>query len=134
MKKARLPLQVITISLQLYFFIEMIRLFFGEYIFYMWDSANSDPESAITTLAVVALCEVISLVEVIFFIISKHSAYSYIYLALLIINAVCFIALLGYSTVGNMICFSLYLIIFILRVVNLVLNTVEVSRMGKECC
>ena len=55
-------------------------------------------------------------------VITRHNAYSFIYSALFIVNAVFFLKINFYDTVGTVIGLLLYAALYILRIVNVVLN------------
>lgn len=80
------------------------------------------------TLIVVVACEGISFVDAILFVISKKNIYSKVYLALVITNACFFMTMAYYSVVGTTICMSFYGGLFILRIVNLALNFIDVLK------
>ena len=128
MKIARLPVQVIAMLLQIYFIVETIRLYICGYVVYMGEPIESAWFSMLFTLLVVVACEVLSLIDAILFVRSKKNKYSKIYLVLVIINAFCFMTMAYYSVVGTTICLSFYAVIFILRIVNLVLNSIDVLK------
>ncbi len=128
MKIARLPIQVIALLLQIYFFVETIRLNICGYVIYMGEPIESAWFSMLFTLLVVIACEVVSLVDAILFVVSKTNTYSILYLVLVIINAALFMTMAYYSDVGTTICLAFYAILFVLRIINLILNSVEVLK------
>ena len=121
-------MQTIALLLQIYFIGETIRLYACGYVMYMGEPIESPWFSMLFTLLVVTACEIVSLVDAIFFIKTKHSKYAKIYLILIIINACFFMTMAYYSVVGTTVCLSFYAVIFLLRIVNLVLNMREVLK------
>ena len=126
MKIARLPIQVIAILLQIYFIVETIRLHTCGYVVYMGEPIESSWFSMLFTLVIVTGCEILSLIDAILFVISKKKAYSIIYLLLVVLNAFLFMTMAYYSDVGTMICMSFYALLFVLRIINFVRNSIEV--------
>ena len=128
MKIARIPVQIIAILLQIYFIVETIRLYLYGYVMYMGEPIESAWFSMLFTLCVVVVCEVVSLVDAILFIKSKKSVYSKIYLTLVIVNAVFFMTMAYYSVIGTTVCMSVYAVLFVARIVNLVLNVIDIKK------
>jgi len=128
MKIARLPLQVLSLFLQVYFFIETVRLHAHGYVLYMGEPVESAWSSMLFTLLIVVACEIIAFADAGLYVISKHNFYSIFYLILIIINAVMFMEMAYYSTIGTTICLSFYAIVFVFRVVNLFLNFISIPR------
>lgn len=128
MKIARLPIQTVALLLQIYFIVETVRLYACGYVMYMGEPIESAWFSMLFTLLVVVACEAVSLVDAIFFIKTKHTWYAKIYLMLLITNACMFMTMAYYSTVGTTVCLSFYAGLFLLRILNLVLNMVDVVK------
>lgn len=128
MEKIRLPIQVIALFLQTYFFIETIRLYVCGYVMYMGNPIENAWYSMLFTLLVVVVCEFFSLRDAILFFASKKNRYSKIYLALIILNACLFMSLAYYSTIGTVVCLSFYSVLFVIRVINLILNFVDVLK------
>ena len=124
----RLPFQIIALLLQIYFIVETIRLYLCGYVMYMGEPIESAWFSMLFTLVVVVVCEVVSFIEAILFVSFKKNLYSKIYLALTIANACCFMTMAYYSTVGTTICLLCYAILFVLRVVNLVMNFFDLLK------
>ena len=124
----RLPLQIIALLLQFYFIVETIRLYCCGYVTYMGDPVESSWFSMLFTLIVVAACEVVSFVEAIIFVRTKRNVYSKIYLALVIVNACCFMTMAYYSTLGTIICLLFYAILFVLRIINFVINLIDLRK------
>lgn len=127
-KIARIPVQIIAILLQIYFIVETIRLYLYGYVMYMGEPIESAWFSMLFTLCVVVVCEVVSLVDAILFIKSKKSVYSKIYLTLVIVNAVFFMTMAYYSVIGTTVCMSVYAVLFVARIVNLVLNVIDIKK------
>ena len=121
----RLPLQIIALLLQFYFIVETIRFYCCGYVMYEGEPIESSWYSMLFTLIVVTACEVVSFVEAILFASFKKNVYSKIYLALVIVNACCFMNMAYYSIPGTIICLSFYAILAVLRIVNLTFNFSE---------
>ena len=124
----RLPFQLIALLLQIYFITETIRLYVCGYVMYMGEPIESAWFSMLFTLLIVIACEIVSFVEAVLFVSFKHNLYSILYLMLIIANACCFMTMAYYSTVGTIICLSLYSILFVLRVVNLIMNFMDMRK------
>ena len=124
----RLPFQALALLLQLYFIIETIRLYICGYVVYMGDPIESSWFSMLFTLIVVVACEVVSMLDAIMFVVIKRSKYSVVYLVLILINAFIFMSMAYYSAIGTIICLSSYAILFVLRIINLVLNCIDVLK------
>lgn len=124
----RLPFQAIALILQTYFIVETIRLYLYGYVMYEGEPIEDSWFAMLFTLLVVAVCETISFVETLLFVKAKKSDYSKFYLILFIINALCFLTMAYYSVIGTTICMVCYGILFIVRIVNLVLNVVDVFK------
>lgn len=127
-KKLRLPLQIIAILLQVYFIIETARLYTCGYVMFMGEPVGPGWFSMLFTLVIVVGCEVISFLDAFLFVISKRNKYSVIYLMLVILNALLFMTLAYYSMPGTVICLVYYAVLFILRIINLGLNVVDIVR------
>lgn len=124
----RLPFQIIALLFQIYFIVETIRLHFSGYVMCMGEPIESAWFSMLFTLLVVVACEVVSFIDAILFINLKKNLYSKIYLALVITNACCFMTMAYYSTVGTAICLSFYAVLFVLRVINLIMNFIDILK------
>ena len=124
----RLPLQIIALLLQFYFIVETIRLYCCGYVMYEGEPIESSWFAMLFTLIVVVACEVLSFVEAILFASFKKNVYSKIYLALIIVNACCFMSMAYYSTLGTIICLSFYAILFVLRIINFVINLIDLRK------
>ena len=120
-KVVRIPFQIIALLLQTCFVIKTIDLFLNKTGEEAWFSM-------LFTLLIVIACEVVSFIEIILFVISKHNVYSFINLALYIVNAILFMTVIYYYSVGTVIGLSLYAAIYILRIVNLVLNFIDICK------
>ena len=118
MKIARLPIQIISILLQVYFFIETIRL----------HTVENTWSGMLFTLVVVAGCEVLSFVESILFVISKHNFHSFLYLAAVVVNAMLFMNLAYYTEMGTVVCIVSYSLLFAFRIINLVTNITQIAN------
>ena len=123
--KTRLPLQVIALFIHVYAIVEIIRV--NLYILNTEPPENSF-HAAIFTLIIVTACEFLSLLDAILLLQSKKNKYPKIYLALIIINAFFFMGLAYNGTVETVICLSFYIILLIIRIVNLVLNAKEILK------
>ena len=124
----RLPFQALALLLQLYFIIETIRLYICGYVVYMGDPIESSWFSMLFTLIVVVACEVVSMLDAIMLVVIKRSKYSVVYLVLILINAFIFMSMAYYSAIGTIICLSSYAILFVLRIINLVLNCIDILK------
>lgn len=124
----RLPLQITALLLQIYFVIETIRLYACGYVVYMGEPIENGWFSLLFTLIVVVACEVFSVADAILFVIFKKNVYSKIYLGLVITNACFFMTMAYYSTAGTVICLSFYAILFVLRILNLLFNIVDIFK------
>ena len=124
----RFPFQIIALLLQIYFIVETIRLYFCGYVMYMGEPIESAWFSMLFTLLVVIACEVVSFIDAILFVSFKKNKYSKIYLTLVIVNACCFMTMAYYNTVGTTICLSLYAVLFILRVINVIVNFIDILK------
>ena len=131
MRIARLSMQALALLLQTYFIVETIRLYISGYVMYMGEPIESAWFSMLFTLLVVVACELISFVEGILFMITNQNIYSKIYFVLIFINAGAFMTMAYYSTVGTIICLSIYTALFVLRIVNLVSNSIYVFKNHK---
>ena len=127
-KILRVPFQVIALIIQSYFIIETIRLYTVGYVVFNGNAVGNPWFSLLFTLLIVIACEVVSFIEVVLFVISKHNMYSFINLALFILNAILFMTVIYYYAVGTVIGLSLYASIYILRIVNLVLNVIDIFK------
>ena len=132
MKIVRLPIQIMAILLQTYFIVETIHLYTRGYVTFMGAPIENAWFSLLFTLLVVVACEVISFVDAVLFVVSKHNVYSFLYLAIFKINAVCFMTLAYNSGVGTILCMVLYAILFVLRIVNFVLNSLDLLKICKR--
>ena len=121
MKEARLPFQIFALLLQVWFIIETIKML-------LYKSGEEGWFALLFTLLIVIACEVVSFVDIILFVISKHNLYSFINLALYVVNAVLFMTVIYYDSVGTVIGLSLYAVIFILRIINLVQNFMDIVK------
>ena len=124
----RLPFQALALLLQLYFIIETIRLYICGYVVYMGDPIESSWFSMLFTLIVVVACEVVSMLDAIMFVVIKRSKYSVVYLVLILINAFIFMSMAYYSAIGTITCLSSYAILFVLRIINLVSNCIDIFK------
>ena len=128
MKYIRLPIQVIALLLQIYYFIETIRLYTCGYVVYGGKPIESSWFSLLFTLLVVFACEILSFADAVLLLVSKRNIYNFIYLAATVENAFLFMGLAYYSTVGTIVCISFYALLFIARIVNLVLNLIQIIK------
>ena len=119
--KTRLHYQVIALLLQICFIVATIGMF-------MMSSSQEQWFALLSTLVIVIACEVVSAFDIALFIISKHNTYSYVNLSLFIINAIFFMCVIYYSTWGTVIGLSLYAVLFIFRILNLILNIIDIRK------
>ena len=115
LKAHRIPFQIIALLLQTFYIIKLAE-----------NALRAEGEDAwfgfLFTLFIVIACETVSLVDAVLLVITRHNAYSFIYSALFIVNAVFFLKINFYDTVGTVIGLLLYAALYILRIVNVVLN------------
>ena len=120
-KLIRIPFQIIALLLHTYFVFKTTETFLNK-------TGENALFSMLFTLLIVIACEVVSFIDIILFVISKHNIYSYINLSLFIINVIFFMTVNYYYSVGTVIGLSLYAALYILRVVNLVLNFIDICK------
>ena len=120
-KLIRIPFQIIALLLHTYFVFKTTEMFLNK-------TGEDAWFSMLFTLLIVIACEVVSFIDIILFVISKHNIYSYINLSLFIINVIFFMTVNYYYSVGMVIGLSLYAALYILRVVNLVLNFIDICK------
>ena len=120
-KLIRIPFQIIALLLHTYFVFKTTEMFLNK-------TGENAWFSMLFTLLIVIACEVVSFIDIILFVISKHNIYSYINLSLFIINVIFFMTVNYYYSVGTVIGLSLYAALYILRVVNLVLNFIDICK------
>ena len=120
-KSIRIPFQIIALLLHTYFVFKTTEMFLNK-------TGEDAWFSMLFTLLIVIACEVVSFIDIILFVISKHNIYSYINLSLFIINVIFFMTVNYYYSVGTVIGLSLYAALYILRVVNLVLNFIDICK------
>lgn len=134
MKIVRLPLQILALLLHTYFIVETVRLFVDSYILHPGESSEEGWFAMLFTLLIVIACEVISFLDVIIFVITEFGVYSIIYLVLMIANAYCFMNLAYYSAAGTIISMTLYAILYVLRIINLVHNSADLLKKLRYFC
>ncbi len=122
-KFIRIPFQIIALLLQTYFIVKTVDMILNK-------SGEEGWFALLFTLLIVTACEVVSFIDIILFVKSKHNIYSFINLALFIINAILFMTVVYYYSVGTVIGWSLYAALYILRIVNLVLNFIDICKMS----
>ena len=120
-KSIRMPFQIIALLLHTYYIFKTIDMFLNK-------SGEEGWFALLFTLLIVIACEVVSFIDIILFIISKHNIYSFINLALFIINAILFMTVIYYYSIGTVIGLSLYAALYILRIVNLALNFIDICK------
>ena len=120
-KLIRIPFQIIALLLHTYFVFKTTEMFLNK-------TGEDAWFSMLFTLLIVIACEVVSFIDIILFVISKHNIYSYINLSVFIINVIFFMTVNYYYSVGTVIGLSLYAALYILRVVNLVLNFIDICK------
>ena len=118
-KAIRIPFQIIALLLQTCFVVKTIDMFLNKTGEEAWFSM-------LFTLLIVIACEAVSFIDIILFVVSKHNIYSFINLALFIINVIFFMTVNYYFSVGTVIGLSIYAVLYILRIVNLVLNFTDI--------
>ena len=128
MKYIRLPIQITALFLQTYFFVETIRLHICGYIVYGGRPMESAWFSMLFTLLVVVACEILSFTDAVLSLISNRNVCNFIYLAAIVVNAILFMSLAYYSTVGTIVCISFYALLFVARIVNLILNLTQIIK------
>ena len=121
LKILRIPFQLVALILHTYFIVKTVDLFLNK-------SGKEGWFALLFTLLIVIACEVVSFIDIIFFVISKRNVYSFINLALFIMNAILFMTLIYYYSVGTVIGLSLYAALYILRIINLVLNFIDICK------
>ena len=121
LKIIRIPFQLIALMVHTYFIVKTVELFLNK-------TGEDAWFSLLFTLLIVIACEVVSFIDIILFVISKRNIYSYINLSLFIINVIFFMTVNYYYSVGTVIGLSLYTALYILRVVNLVLNFIDICK------
>ncbi len=120
-KSVRIPFQIIALLLQSYFIFLTVDLFLNK-------SGEGAWSALLFTLLIVIACEVVSFVDIILFVISKHNIYSFINLALFIVNVILYMNVTYYSSIGTIIGLLLYAALYIIRIVNLVLNLIDTCK------
>ena len=120
-KSIRIPFQIIALLLHTCYIFNTIDVFLNK-------SGEEGWFALLFTLLIVIACEVVSFIDIILFIISKHNIYSFINLALFIINAILFMTVIYYYSIGTVIGLSLYAALYILRIVNLALNFIDICK------
>ena len=122
LKIIRIPFQLIALMFHTYFIVKTVELFLNKL------GGEEGWFALLFTLLIVIACEIVSFIDIILFVISKHNIYSYINLLLFIINVIFFMNVNYYYSVGTVIGLSLYAALYILRVVNLVLNFIDICK------
>ena len=117
---------MIALMIQIDFIIKTIPLFFHGCVECLGQPMNSFHSMVFTLIIVV--CEIVSFADAVLFAIFKRSVYSFVYLALFVANAANFMKMAYYSNAGTAICFISYGLLFVLRVLNLILNGCEILR------
>ncbi len=95
---------------------------------YMGEPIGTSWFSMLFTLLVVVGCEIISFIDAILFVKTKKTKFSKLYLALIIINALCFRGMMYYTAPGTIICLVSYALLFAIRIRNLVENTADIIK------
>lgn len=129
----RLPLQLLMLFLQTYFFIETVRLYLHGYIMYAGEPIENAWFAMLFTLLVVVACEIVAFIDGILFLISKPSAYSIVYFIMIIFNALVFITCAYYTTPGTILCMIIYGVLFIARILNLIFNLINICKRQTAC-
>ena len=120
-KAIRIQYQIIALFLQTCFAVKTIDMFLNK-------TGEDAWFAMLFTLIIVIACEVVSFIDIILFLVSKRNIYSFINLALFIINAIFFMTVNYYYSVGTIIGLSIYAALYILRIVNLVLNFTDICK------
>ena len=120
-KLIRIPFQMIALLLHTYFVFKTTEMFLNK-------TGENAWFSMLFTLLIVIACEVVSFIDIILFVISKHNIYSYINLSLFFINVIFFMTVNYYYSVGTVIGLLIYAALYILRAVNLVLNFIDICK------
>ena len=118
----RLPLQLLMMFLQTYFFIETVRLYLYGYVMYAGEPIESSWFSMLFTLLVVTGCELVAFVESILLLASKQGKRRFLYFVMVLINAMVFVTCAYYTTVGTIVCLVFYLLLYLFRIVHLISN------------
>ena len=132
MKLIRLPIQITALILQIYFAVQTIFIHTCGHAFFGGRPVGSAWYSVLFTLVIVAICEVLSLIDVILFIISKRSKYSVVYASLFAVNALGFMTAAYYSSIGTVVCMTIYALLFVLRVANLISSVADLVKASRE--
>lgn len=127
MKIARLPMQILAILLQVYFFVQTVFLLVTGHCTYMGELQESSWGSMLYTLLIVIGCEMVSLPEAILQIKSTRGAYRRVYFFAMIGNAMLFLSLAYYTVPGTVLCMISYVVLFVLRIINLVRNSLDIA-------
>ena len=128
MKLTRWFFQAATLFLQTRFFVETFRLHWDGYVILLGDENRHPFFAMLSTLLIVIACELVSLVDLVLFFESKKNKFCYVYLGLFLLNALFFVTMAYYSTAGTIVCMVSYGVLYVARLVNWVLNSVEVGR------
>ncbi len=128
MKSVRFTTQIIVLLLQIYFFIETLLLHTVGHAFFPFKPIESGWISMIFTLLIVLGCEIFGLIDALLAVLSKRSLYRFIYLALVLVNALLFVNFAYYSTPGTVVCLSFYAVLFLLRISHMVANFTSTSK------
>lgn len=128
MKNARLPLQILALFLHVRFAMETLRLHLRGYVIFFGETNDDAWTAMLATLAIVTVCETISLVEAILFAASTQTKYAKAYLVMVVINAGLFITMAYYTTPGTVVCMASYAVLLVLRVINLVFSATDAAR------
>lgn len=127
-KTVRLLLQGTALFFQVYFFIEILRLYSRGYVLFAGEAIESSWFSMLFTLLVVIATEFLNFIDSVIYIVLKRNIYSVVNLVLLICNAIFFMSLAYYTTIGTIICITFYIFLFIVRIINFILGMVKAFK------
>lgn len=131
MKIARLPMQILAILLQVYFFVQTAFFLLTGHCTYMGELVESSWASLLYTLLIVIGCEIVSLPEAILQIKSTRGPYRFVYFFIMLNNALTFLSMAYYTVPGTVLCMISYVVLFVLRIINLVKNALGVANHRK---
>ena len=129
----RLPLQLLMLFLQTYFFIETLRLNLHGYIMYAGEPMENSWFAMLFTLLVVVACELLALADGVLLLITKPTVYNIVYFIIILFNAFVFTTCVYYTTVGTIFCMIIYAVLFIARILNLIFNLIDICKPKKVC-
>ena len=128
MKLTRWFFQMASLFLQTRFFVETVRLYLHDYVIICGQEARNPFFAMLSTLLIVIACELVSLVDLVLFFESRKNKFRFVYLGLFLLNALFFMTMAYYSTAGTVVCMVSYGVLYVVRLVNWVLNSLQVGR------